>query len=350
MRAYWKLKCVKEPIISITRIQSTPFKSKGKAFIALSTTIEPVDTEIHRPRMGVWKDDKSQSVLYSGDSNGSQKKDDETVYMKDLSVNFVDTNGHNAALESTSSKRSWLPKTRAHQTTVLDFKNIETAKSHVKETLKKYSTILFVLGAIAGCLSIVDSQITIWRRKKIARVQNSNETLLKDLETLDIFTGIQISARSVISILSITTTIYLYIYYSHLHTLAVLRNVIAPSSGFWCSKLMISFVIETIICLVHIPPGIESFPEEAQLIVFSRFYLIARFLKQKHKLMNSKSTRFLASVTKTDLSSVFLLKTYFMRKPFILIISTYLVTVVLGGYAVYLVEEEKSYVVSAISI
>ena len=295
------------------------------------------------------KAEKPRSDMFIGDSNGNhgnQKKDDETLYMKDLSVNFEETNGHHAALETTSSKRFWLPKTRTYENTVLEFKNIETAKSHIKETLKKYSTILFVLGAVAAFLSIVDSQITIWRRRKILKIRSSNETQLTDLERLDLYTGVQISARSIISILSVTTTIYLYIYYSHLHTLSVLRNTLPPSNGFWFSKLFISFLIEIIVCLVHIPPGINAFPEEAQLIVFSRFYLIARFLKQKHKLMNSKSTRFLASVTKTDLSSVFLLKTYFMRQPFILIVSTYMITVVFGGYAVYLVEREKSYVVS----
>ena len=298
--------------------------------------------------MGVWKDEKSGSEVYLGDSNGNhgnQRKEEETLYLKDVSVSFTETNGHHATLEAQSSKRFWPLKARNYENTVLEFKNIETAKSHVKETLKKYSTILFMLGAIAGLLSIVDSQITIWRRRKIAVVKNSNHTLLSDLERLDLYTGVQISARSIISILSVTTTIYLYIYYSHLYTLAVLRNTLPPNNGFWCSKLFIFFVIEVIICLVHIPPGINAFPEEAQLIVFSRFYLIARFLKQKHKLMNSKSTRFLASVTKTDLSSVFLLKTYFMRNPFMLIITTYMVTVVFGGYAVYLVEKQKSYVV-----
>ena len=298
--------------------------------------------------MGIWKDEKSRSDVYISDSNKNyrgQEKEDDTLYLKDLSVSFTETNGHHATLEAQSSKRFWLPKTRTYENTVLEFKNIETAKSHVKEILKKYSTILFMLGAIAGFLSIIDSQITIWRRRKILDIRNSNETSITDLEQLDLYTGIQISARSIISILSVTTTIYLYIYYSHVYTLAVLRNTLPPSNGFWCSKLFIFFVVEVVICLVHIPPGINAFPEEAQLIVFSRFYLIARFLKQKHKLMNSKSTRFLASVTKTDLSSVFLLKTYFMRNPFILIITTYMVTVVFGGYAVYLVEEEKSFVV-----
>ena len=298
--------------------------------------------------MGVWKDEKSRSDACLGDSNGNhsnRRKDDETLYLKDLSVSFTEANGHHATLEGQSSKRFWLLKGRTYENTVVEFKNIETAKSHVKETLKKYSTILFMLGAIAGLLSIVDSQITIWRRRKILQITTSNETLLEDVEKLDLYTGVQISARSVISILSVTTTIYLYIYYSHLYTLAVLRNTLPPNNGFWCSNLFIFFIIEVIICLVHIPPGIDVFPEEAQLIVISRFYLIARFLKQKHKLMNSKSTRFLASVTKTDLSSVFLLKTYFMRNPFILIITTYMVTVVFGGYAVHLVEKEKSYVV-----
>ena len=294
--------------------------------------------------MGVWKEGNSRTATYPNSTEETQKKDEESLYLKDVTVNFTETNGNHTLPEG--SKKFWMPKTRTPESTLLEFKNIETAKSHVRETLKKYSTILFALGAIAGFLSIIDSQITIWRRKKILKIKSMNETVLKDLDTLDLYTGIQISARSAITILSVTTTIYLYIYYSHLHTLSILRNISPPNHGFWLSKMAILFVVEALVCLVHIPPGINMFPEEAQLIVFSRFYLIARFLKQKHKLMNSKSTRFLASVTKTDLSSVFLLKTYFMRNPFLLIISTYLITVVFGGYAVYLVEKQKSYLVS----
>ena len=37
-----------------------------------------------------------------------------------------------------------------------------------------------------------------------------------------------------------------------------------------------------------------------------RLYLLGRYLKEKHELMNSPSTRFLASVTKTELTSIFL--------------------------------------------
>eukprot|EP00112_Aurelia_sp_Birch-Aquarium-sp1_P006221 Seg1690.9 transcript_id=Seg1690.9/GoldUCD/mRNA.D3Y31 product="Small conductance calcium-activated potassium channel protein 3" protein_id=Seg1690.9/GoldUCD/D3Y31 len=293
--------------------------------------------------MGVWKDGKSRSSMNSADKNGSQRGDSE-LYLKDMTVKFPESNGHHIPLEQSSSWRFGLPKKKSHETTVLEFKNLETAKSHVKGTLKKYSTILFALGAIAGFLSIIDSQITIWRRRMVFRIRAENKTTLSTLNTLDIYTGIQVSARSAISILSVTTAIYLYIYYSHVHTLAIMRNIVPPNSGFCFSKLALLFFVELIVCLIHIPPGIHIFPEEAQLIVFSRFYLIARFLKQKHKLMNSKSTRFLASVTKTDLSSVFLLKTYFMRNPFILIISTYMITVLFGGYAVYLVEKKISYV------
>ena len=299
--------------------------------------------------MGVWKDGKSRNSINSTGKNGSQRGDSE-AYLKDVTVKFPESNGHHIPLEPSSSWRFGLPKKKSHETTVLEFKNLETAKSHIKETLKKYSTILFALGAIAGFLSIIDSQITIWRRRIVLRIREDNKTTLSTLNTLDVYTGIQVSARSAISILSVTTAIYLYIYYSHVHTLAVIRNIIPPNSGFWFSKLALLFFVELLVCLVHIPPGIHIFPEEAQLIVFSRFYLIARFLKQKHKLMNSKSTRFLASVTKTDLSSVFLLKTYFMRNPFILIISTYMITVLFGGYAVYLVEKKFSYVVSKLFV
>eukprot|EP00794_Sanderia_malayensis_P007103 gene7103-7906_t len=292
-----------------------------------------------------WKDNKTKSKANDKLDSSEQQKDD--LRMKDFSISFSTSNGHQNTLETsssaTSSKGFKMPRIRTFENTVLEFKNIETAKSHIKLTLKKYSTILFALGCLAAVTAIIDSQITTWKRQIIVKIKNSNGSSVDTLNRLDLYTGIQVSGRSIISILSCTTCIYLYIYYTHVHTLSVLRNVYLRGNGFWLTPLAFRFIIECIICLIHVPPGIHIFPEEAQLIVFSRFYLIGRFLRQKHKLVNSKSTRFLASVTKTELSSIFLLKTYFMRRPFLMIISVYLITVALGGYGVYLLEKENSY-------
>ena len=297
-----------------------------------------------------WKESNTSKPkgLLEEDSNKNLRPSDgdDSTQMKDLSVTFSSTNGHHTSLEVPSSKRFALPRIRTFDTTIVEFKNIETAKSHLKGTLKKYSTILFALGCFAALAAIIGSQITNLKRKVVVQIKINNSTSKDDMNLLDIYTGIQVSTRSVISILSCTTVIYLYIYYTHLYTLSVLRNIYPHGFGFWFTPLAYKFIFESIVCLIHVPPGIYIFPEEAQLIVFSRLYLVGRFLRQKHKLVNSKSTRFLASVTKTELTSIFLLKTYFMRNPFLLIISAYLITVTLGGYGVYLVEQEHTYVVS----
>ena len=279
--------------------------------------------------MATWKDAKSKNVVNITSANDRFGDDSET-YFKKSTVKFPESNVHQIPFEPTVRSKA------SNETVVLEFKNAEIAKSQVKESLTKYATILFALGASAGCLSILDTQIT----RKIGESNKSSNTLA-------IYTGIQISARTIISILSVATAIYLYLHYSQIHTLRVLRNIIPPESGFWWSRLALLFLIELTVCFIHIPPGTRFFPEETQLIVFSRFYLIVRFVKQKHKLKNSKSTRFLASVTRTDLSSsVFLLKIYFLRNPFILVIGTYIITILVGGFAVYVVEKKISYLVS----
>ncbi len=294
-----------------------------------------------------WRNSHSKHTPSTSNNSLKNHQNSETLRLKDVTVNFSMKNGHQNNVEPCPSKKFGLPKFRTFESTVQDFKNIETAKSHLKLTLKKHSTILFILGVFAAITAIIDTQITTWKRQTIVQLSNSSKNSTeKDLNKLDLYTGIQVSARSIISILSCSTVIYLYIFYTHLHTLSVLRNIYLRGFSFWLTPLALKFFIECVVCLVHVPPGIDIFPEEAQLIVFSRLYLVGRFLRQKHKLVNSKSTRFLASVTKTELTSIFLLKTYFMRRPFLLIISFYLITVILGGYGVYLVEQHNSYSVS----
>ena len=107
------------------------------------------------------------------------------------------------------------------------------------------------------------------------------------------------------------------------------------------------------ICILHVPPlttECTGISPKTQIVVFVRIYLVGRFLRQKHELMNSQSTRFLASVTKTELSSMFLFKTFFMQYPFQMIFLGYTILLFIGGYGLWLIEDRYTYLVRWLAI
>ena len=302
--------------------------------------------------------DHSTSILIEKHNkpSNSKKYGEDSMLLKDLKVSYNGKSNH-LTTGVAFTRNSFEPKQNGKSSmsisamiksldsgAVLTFRNVESAKSHIKGTLQKYSTVLCFLGVTAALTAIVDTQIS--RTMYYAHVNPVNQTSSTTTDK-KVYHVTQIAARTVILVLSVAAAVYLYLYYRTIHTLGVIKHTYYPGSSLFGTVLVYKFLLEVALCLAHVPPGVGLLvPPEVQLIVFLRFYLIARFLRQKHKLMNSKSTRLLASVTKTELSSMFLIKTYFMRSPFVLIISLYFLIVTLGGYLVFMVERTNNYLVS----
>ena len=279
---------------------------------------------------------KEKEAFFSKDHQGKANHNGKTCQPNNLTGESRASSKSRLSMTSTKSGVSAksTKSSKSLDKSLMAFKNVENAKSHLAVVLRKYSTILFLLGMSAAFVAILDSQVT--------KLRLDIEATKKDKTKADIYLGVEIGCKAVISLLSIATGIYLYFYYVAVFTSGQLKHIYADVGTFLTTPLLFDFIIEFVICVVHIPPGISVAPE-AQLIVFARFYLVGRFLKQKHSLMNSKSTRFLASVTKTELSSMFLVKTYFMHSPFLMTIAAYFITVLLGSYLVYMVEADMSY-------
>lgn len=243
---------------------------------------------------------------------------------------------------------------------ITDFHGIEQQKTMVRKRLKFYATLLFFLAVIATALALVDTQMTIkWEREmdvlKNARV---NETFPKISghkfktvkESLYTYRVIGITMKSLISVVSIATCFALYLYYKNLFYLKTVRFFYPKDMSFFrATPLVKKMLIECCICILHVPPFMDyvvAIPNQVQVLVFLRLYLLGRYIKEKHELMNSQSTRFLASVTKTELTSMFLFKTFFMQYPFQMILLAYVILLFIGGYGVWLIEERYSYLVS----
>lgn len=237
---------------------------------------------------------------------------------------------------------------------VSGFQYTEQSKTIVKKKLVFHATVLFSLVVLVVLAALADTRISdnlraMRETRKELNVSNAKINLASQ-EKIRTYAMLEVILKSFISVLSLGTIVALYCYYRAIFMLKILRNFYPTTMSFInATPLLYKFLIETFICILHVPPyttGEDGISPKAQIVVFLRIYLIGRFLRQKHELMNSQSTRFLASVTKTELSSMFLFKTFFMQYPFQMIFLGYTILLFIGGYGLWLVEEKYSYLVS----
>ena len=93
------------------------------------------------------------------------------------------------------------------------------------------------------------------------------------------------------------------------------------------------------LCAIHIPPirGIPV-PPEWQLIIFVRLYHTIKFMREHHPMRYNRMTEILKTVASIKLSSTFLLKSYFMKRPLTMLIGLYFFIVFGTGYVVFALE------------
>lgn len=243
---------------------------------------------------------------------------------------------------------------------LMGFQHIETQKTIIRKNQRRYALLLFICGLLSIGIVIADTQISgslkVQRDNykkalhNLSMLNMSKELLSEEYSQIQLFSILEKFSKSFLSVLSLALCITLYYYYRNLLGLKIIRNYLPRGiSLVRATPLLKRFFIECLVCIFHIPPFVSdyvSIPFQLQLFAFIRLYHIARYLKERHELMNSQATRFLASVTKTELTSMFLFKTFFMQYPFQLILLAYIILLFIGGYAVCLIESRYTYLVS----
>lgn len=231
--------------------------------------------------------------------------------------------------------------------TLVSFRDVDAIKKIYHRRMRVLSGISFAFALLAAVLAIIDIEIT--RRRRARGPTASTETLAGDTGRL---TGVVL--KGILSLLSIMTAIVIHNIYMNARRINIIRNLYHESEGFLTSSLFPKYCIECVVCLIHVPPFVDElgvpYVYKLQLLVLLRLYLATRCLRERSELFHNQATNLLASVTKTDISSSFLVKTYFLKEPFKLIFTFYSMNVFLGGYCVYVIEESHSYLVSSLCL
>lgn len=233
----------------------------------------------------------------------------------------------------------------AFDQTILSFRECDAAKKFFKRKIKMLSTCACAMGLLSVVLALVDIELTI-------RGTDTTENLSpNDLRAIfnNPFRLAAVVVKSTLSVLSLLTSMTIYrINVNELHYLVV-RNIYHESENFVMTSLFPSCLLEVAVCLFHVPPLLDYYgmPYELQLLVFLRLYLIAKYTKEHNMFVDNQATALFASVTQTEISSIFLVKAYFLKFPFRLIFTFYSLNIFLGGYFVYVIDRaHNTYLVS----
>lgn len=281
------------------------------------------------------------------DGSGSSSQGEMNRYLK---TNSTVQPGSTSTVTSTGAqaKRSFRASLRSESSldqTLVSFRDVDAVKKIYHRRLRILSGVSFGLGLLAVVVAIIDIEVTR-RRKAGNSVEGGKTDLLNDPSRL---AGVVL--KGILSLVSVTTCIVVYNIYMNTRRLYIIRNLYHESESFLTSSLFPKYCIECAVCLIHVPPFVDEllgipYVYKLQLLVLLRLYLATRSLRERSELFHNQATNLLASVTKTDISSGFLVKTYFLKEPFKLIFTFYSLNVFLGGYCVYVIEESHSYLVS----
>ena len=236
------------------------------------------------------------------------------------------------------------------ENTLHSYQATDAAKKLLGTRLKCSSLATSVMGLLAVVMAIVDLELVAhvekYRDSKALNFSSnagSSEDSSFENNVFLASTGV----KCVITVLSVLTCAAIYITYSTQLQLYVVKNTYPETDSLVTASFFPKYLLETVACLFHVPPFAVQygFHYKFQLVVILRLYLVLRYIKEHNSFTNSNSTGFLASVTNTEISPVFLVKMLFMKLPFRLIFIFYSLNVFLGGYMVYVLEDTHSYLV-----
>ena len=229
-------------------------------------------------------------------------------------------------------------------TTLKTIHTMEIVRKIILQHLQRCSTVACWLGFIAATLAVIDVEVTHRLHLKAGeRREKLNFDNLTASEVTSVLT------KCIISLLTLLMCLNVYLTYVSICKFNIARNLLPDSATVFNSNLLVYYLLESVMCLFHVPPLADRYlgiSYKMQLIVLVRMYVIARYMKEHNQFTRNKTCLFLASVTRTELTNMFLFKTFLKKMPFRVIVTTYLLNIFLGAYVIYVIEEKDSYLVS----
>ena len=207
------------------------------------------------------------------------------------------------------------------------------------------SSVACVMGLVSAVLALVDIELTT--RGRVSDEELSPGDLRTALDNPYRLAALVV--KSVLSVLSLLTSFTIYRMNVNELSYLIVRNIYHESERFVMTSLFPTCLVEVVLCLFHVPPLLDYYgmPYELQLLVFLRLYLMAKYVKEHNMFVDNRATALFASVTQTEISSIFLIKAYFLKFPFQLIFTFYSLNIFLGGYCVYVIDRaHNTYLVS----
>ena len=236
------------------------------------------------------------------------------------------------------------------ETTLKTLHSMEIVRKIILQHLQRCSTAACWLGFIAAALAVIDVELTHRTHLYLnasERIEKFNRSVnFKDLTVSEVTS---VLAKCIISLLTLLMCINVYLTYVSICKFNIARNLLPDSATIFNSNLLVYYLLESVMCLLHVPPFLDhhlGISYKLQLLVLVRMYVIARYMKEHNQFTRNKTCLFLASVTRTELTNMFLFKTFLKKMPFRVIVTTYLLNIFLGAYVIYVVEEKESYLVS----
>ena len=123
----------------------------------------------------------------------------------------------------------------------------------------------------------------------------------------------------------------------------VVKHHLSDSIRLLQSPLAAGLYLELFICFIHVPPGVTDsiVRPEWQLLTFIRLYHITKYMREHHPMRYHRMTEILKTVASVKLSSTFLLKSYFLKKPLPMLVGLYIFNVFAVGYIIYALERNS---------
>lgn len=229
-------------------------------------------------------------------------------------------------------------------TTLKTLHTMEIVRKIILQHLQRCSTVACWLGFIAATLAVVDVEVT--HRLHLKAGERSEKLNFDNLTASEVTS---VLTKCIISLLTLLMCLNVYLTYVSICKFNIARNLLPDSATVFNSNLLVYYLLESVMCLFHVPPLADRYlgiSYKMQLIVLVRMYVIARYMKEHNQFTRNKTCLFLASVTRTELTNMFLFKTFLKKMPFRVIVTTYLLNIFLGAYVIYVIEEKDSYLVS----
>ena len=173
---------------------------------------------------------------------------------------------------------------------------------------------------------------------------NVNLTTETTEELVDFLDHVGALIKTLISVFSLFSLFLVWWYAELERRLLIIRHHMCAEVGLMFSPLARGFFCEVFINLLHVPP--RSLPwinlsPEFQLCNFLRLYQVMKLMREHHPMRYNRMTEILRALTEIKLSTSFLLKSYFLSNPLLVLAGLYMFNVFVIGYLVF--SMERSY-------